>query len=114
EGGVVVDHQALAAGPRTEDDADLGAVLVGQFEARIGQRLFRRRDPEMQARLAPARGLWVHPIGRSEVANLAGELCLVRGRVELGNRPKAGTPVDEAGPGRCDVVADRADDPETG
>ena len=65
---VVVDHQLLAAGARAEDDADLGPVLVGQLEAGVGQRLLAGGDPEVQARLAAARGLGVHPLLGVEVA----------------------------------------------
>ena len=110
----VVEHQRLPAGARPEDDPDLGPVLVGDLEARIGQRLLRGGDAEVHARLAPPGGLRVHPVGRHEVVDLAAELGLVWRRVEPGDRPEAGHAVDEAGPGGRDVVADGADDAETG
>ena len=111
---VVVDHELLATGAGAEHDADLGAVLVGQLEAGIGERLLGRGDAEVQARLAAAGGLRVHPVAGREVVDLAGDLGLVRRRVEVGDGLQARDPVDEVGPGGVLVVADGADDPETG
>ena len=81
---VVVDHQRLAAGARAEDHADLGPVLVGDLEARVGEGLLGRRDAEMHARLAAAGGLGVHPVAGNEVVDLAAELGLVRRRCRSG------------------------------
>ena len=49
----------------------------------VGERLLRRRDPEVQAGLAPSGGLGVHPVGRVEGADLTGELGLVGGGSNL-------------------------------
>ena len=75
---------------------------------------FAGGDAEVQARLAAASGLGVHPVRRVEVLDLAGELRLVGRRVEIGDGPEPGHAVDEVGPGGGLVVADGADDTETG
>ena len=112
---VVVDHQLLAAGARPEDHADLGAVLVGQLEARVGQGLLGRGDAEMHARFAAAGGLGVHPVaGRSKPWTSPASFASYGRRVEIGDGLQAGDPVDEVRPGGVLVVADGADDPEAG
>jgi len=68
----------------------------------------------MEARLAAAHGLGVHPRPGIEVGDLAGSLGFIRGRVEMGDRVQAGHAVDEIVPGRGLVIADGADDPEAG
>ena len=42
-----VDHQLLAARAGAEDDADLLAVLVGDLEAGVGERLLAGGDAEL-------------------------------------------------------------------
>jgi hypothetical protein len=71
------------AGP--EHHADLGAVLVGQLEARVSQRLLCGRDAEMHARFAAADRLRIHPGLGVEVAHLAGKLRLIGRGVEIGD-----------------------------
>src|SRR6185437_5229240 len=82
---VVVDHQLLTAGTRAEDHADLGAILVGELEAGVRERLLPGSDAEMQTRLAAASGLGIHPFLRVEVLDLTGDLRLVGRRVEIGD-----------------------------
>ena len=47
-----VDHQLLAAGARAEDDPDLLAVLVGDLEAGVGERLLAGGDAEVDATIS--------------------------------------------------------------
>ncbi len=68
----------------------------------------------MHARLASTGGLGIHPFLRIEVTDLAGDLRFVRGRIEVGDGAESRDPVDEVRPGGLLVVADGADDPDTG
>ena len=111
---VVVDHQLLATGARSKDDADVGAVLVGELESGVLQGLLCCSDSEVHALLAAARSLRVHPVRGVEVPDLAGELRLVRAGVEVGDLAEPGLAADQVRPGGVPVVADGADDTDAG
>jgi len=109
-----VDHQELAAGARPEDDADVGPVRVVDLVAGVGDRLLRRGDAEMHLVLAAANRLVLHPRGRVEVADLAGDVMVIRRGIEARDLAEAGDAVEEVPPGSVLVVADGADDAEAG
>ena len=82
EDPVTVDHESLATGTRSEDDPDLGAILIVDLEPGIGQGLLGCGHPEVDVALTAPCGLRVHPIGRLEAVNLAGRVLVVARRVE--------------------------------
>ncbi len=114
EGDPGVDHQLLAARSRPEDDTDVFAVRVGDLEAGVDERLLCRGHAEVHARLAAADGFRVHPLRGIEVADLARGLRLVPRDVEFRDLGQTGVAADEIPPGGLDVIADRADDPQSG
>ena len=59
-------HQLLAAGPRAEDDADLGPVRVGDLEAGVGDGLLRGGDAHVHLAGAAPDGLGVEPLRGSK------------------------------------------------
>ena len=77
----VLHEQVRAAAATAEDDADVVAVVVGDLEARVGQRLLGRRDAHDDVAIGAADGLEVHPLRAVEVVDLAADLGLVRRRV---------------------------------
>ena len=111
----VLDHQLLAAGAGAEHDADVLAVLVGDLEARVRDRLLRRRRRRTTWRARCARTalasiqsvatkswtspatLWAYGVGSKRV-----------------RMPSPDTPLSRFDQAVVLVVADGADDAEAG
>ena len=111
---LVGDEQALAAAPRTEDDADVVVVLFVDLQAGIGHGHLRRRDREVHGRLGPPGVLEVPVRVDVEVVDLAACLVLVGRGVEMGDLADPGTAVDQICPDGFKIVAERAHDPHSG
>ena len=76
--------------PEPKIDADVVAVVVGDLEAGVGQRLLGGRDAEDDVAVGPADLLEVHPGVRIEVVDLAGDLAVVGRRVPARDPLEAG------------------------
>ena len=84
------------------------------IEARIGKGFLSRRNREVEKTIHAA-GCWlVHVLRRVEVLDLAGDVSLESGVVELRQRSNARAAGQKCGPGGGNVVAERGHKPEAG
>jgi hypothetical protein len=111
---LVRNEEALTAAAGAVDHADVVVVFVGDFQARIGERLLGRGNREVDGRVGPAGVLEVHELARVEVLDLSRGLVLVRGGVETSDLADAAAAFDETLPRCVLAVADRAYDPQPG
>ena len=103
-------HIERAAG-RRNDDADLVARFVSDFQLAGAERLLRRRDRELREIPGATRHLVVHPLRRVEVLDLARNLHWIARRSKRVDARDAVRAGHERLPERLDVVANRADHP---
>ena len=108
----IISSWPPAPEPKTTPTSSRFSSVISKPES--ASACFAARHAEMHRALAAADGLRVHPLGRVEVADLAGGLRLVARDVELRDLGEAGLAADQVVPRGRDVVADRADDAQAG
>ena len=99
---------------RAVDHARAVGVEVAFLEARLIDRLLRRRQCEVAVEVHAARLALVHILGYVKILDLCGQLDLIIGYIKLGDRPNAALAGLERCPKRLHVIANRRDCAHTG
>ena len=103
-----------AADPRAHDDAYVVGVHLARLEARLRQRLLGCRQRELAVPPDVAGGLAVHVFLGVEALDLAGDLGVEVGGVEMRYPADSRNPFDHVRPDGLDVIADGGDEAHAG
>src|SRR3546814_699727 len=114
QGPALFGDRADTANTGADANADALAVIVGNFETGVADRLFGGRNTVMNKRIGALDVLDAQPLLGVEVPDHATEPGGIGRHVEIRDRSDTGPPRSDVAPGRGDIVAHRGHDSQAG